>query len=976
MDKRARVVKEFCNIAIPIVFVFCTEVSGAQKNTAAVKSEELYQAAINAVRSKDTARSLTLLNSSIAINNNHVDAKVLLAKICFNTRRYEQAIRISVDVIQHFPKYRDVYYYVIGGYINTGDNVRALSYTDAALNQFGSDKEFMLKKLGLLDALGRFTDGDALANYLYKIYWLDEKVQAACSYHYFVKAGWILKSKNDVVSAKGSFDMALKINPENKDARIGEEKLLYNNKELMLDQLNAELEKDSTSYELLMHKLGVLQEMRRYAESLEVLSKILKYHPNDRKALLLNTSLTTEAAEFYQKTNYYALYQTILEKDPANQEALNKVIGIAIDRGDNKAALQYVDLALKRLPGNYDFLSKKLDLEVGARNYVEAAKVAPILYAKRPTAKLKAYTIETILSCGRFYLAQQQPDSAIYQFNLVLGYDSLNVEAYKGKISGWYMLNDREQVMNEINKVLSIYPDNKALIIKKSSLLAEFGSNEKASAISDSLLNVTPGDKRLESMYIDQRLAAAAEYMSNEDYKQAQVYLDGVLAKDPHNNLALNYKINLLDAEHKYAEAMAYVDTALAVYPGDKSLLVKKASVLFNFGLFPESVLVYADLHNRYPYSKKIADALEDAMISAGKTFEKKHMVDSAIFYYNEIAILNSKDTLADLYKVNILIELKKYFEALNAVNSALNRNASTESLLQRRVVILEGLKRFKEAVLFADTLSKLFPYKSYQDYASYLKEKTYKTQFALNFLHSGYDDPNTLPYTYTSFTIRHLFDRGSYAGTIRLAGRQQGNGIEGDAEFSFKHSASLVSNGDIAVGNGTILPKFRLAYSVFKTISKTVEVEFGGRYLSLDSLTSVTLVTSFAKRFGSVWFNLKAFGIQETDNLAHTINKNHLYTAYNLTGRYYTHNDLDYISLIAGVGTSPDDLSRLVLFPKLAGLLSKSVGFGYQKAIDYNSSIGITGAWTNTKTGNSTKTEAATFLNQYDLYLDWKIKF
>lgn len=94
------------------------------------------------------------------------------------------------------------------------------------------------------------------------------------------------------------------------------------------------------------------------------------------------------------------------------------------------------------------------------------------------------------------------------------------------------------------------------------------------------------------------------------------------------------------------------------------------------------------------------------------------------------------------------------------------------------------------------------------------------------------------------------------------------------------------------------------------------------------------------------------------------------IYSSFTLTTRYYLNKHQDYVSLVAGLGTNPDDRSRLVQFPQLAGLLTRSVGTGYQKTFKYRTTLGLFGTWINQKISNTI------FQNQYDIYVTLQRKF
>jgi len=227
-------------------------------------------------------------------------------------------------------------------------------------------------------------------------------------------------------------------------------------------------------------------------------------------------------------------------------------------------------------------------------------------------------------------------------------------------------------------------------------------------------------------------------------------------------------------------------------------------------------------------------------------------------------------------------------------------------------------------------------------------------------FLHSSYDYSDS-KYNIATLEYRHFFKRGSYAGRLNYAGREQGTGLQGEAELYYNHSKKLYSYALATYSNEVAFPKMRLAYSIFKTFKHDIEGELGIRYLNADSVTNISGVASIAKTWKDFWVNFRAYYITGDEKS---------YTSFNLTTRYYMNRQQDYLSFNAGLGTSPDDRSRLIQFPQLAGLLTRSVGAGYQKTFKYRTTVGVFGTWINQKITD------ASYQNQYDIYIMLQRKF
>ena len=111
------------------------------------------------------------------------------------------------------------------------------------------------------------------------------------------------------------------------------------------------------------------------------------------------------------------------------------------------------------------------------------------------------------------------------------------------------------------------------------------------------------------------------------------------------------------------------------------------------------------------------------------------------------------------------------------------------------------------------------------------------------------------------------------------------------------------------------------MGYSYFYNFKKGWEADLGFRYIKAGNDDFKTAVVGIGNYFGSYWINFRTF-IQKED-------KNY-YPAFTLTARYYLETRFDYISAIAGYGTSPDERPTLGQFQQRIALNSYRIGVGY----------------------------------------------
>ncbi|QHS63011.1 tetratricopeptide repeat protein [Chitinophaga agri] len=924
-------------------------------------ADELYNEAVKETKLNHYQKAIQLSKEALQKRPDFVDQQLLLGRLYMLTGNNDLARKHVRDVIVKAPRYKDAYLYATNIEMGAKRYEEAECYVDEGLYEFPQDKELMLKKLSILDASERFFQGGNYANSLLDKYAGDTTVQRAYTGHYLL-AGHYYQQRNNTLLAQENYQRAMLLDPNNEEARTALNSMTMKSGSYTraLELVNTELAASPDSYDLMMRKLGLLQDMHDYAGAIDQLQQILKRWPSDAKARSMETALRMEAGAWYSNTDPYLLYQGVLEKNPGNREALDKVIGLSMSRGAYREALAWINRGLKTSPNDQRLLALKLDVLESDRKFTEAALLAEKLRYNYATDDRKAHYISLKLASGRDYLSQQQYDLAMAEFDKVLQASPRDTTALDLMANSYINQKDYIHALETLDKALAIYPDNSRFLLKKSSVLAETGQYDEAADIAAQLLKQHPGDARYNANIIDLRLTAGRKLMQAEEYDMAAGEFRAVLAQAPDNLDALNYLINMETAVEQPDSALYYADQALKYHPGDKELLLKKAGVLTQLKRYDEANAIAYQLMQRYPYTIRYRTAYTDGLIAAGNTYQRNNAPDSALALYRQVLNINRKDSLALLYSINLLNGKQSYDSALVYANQGLRYYPNNESFLQKRALTLENKKQYAEAALAADSVVKLNGNPVNVDYADYLHSKTMKNQFGMYFLHSSYDYQDT-KYNIATLEYRHFFKRGSYAGRLNYAGREQGTGLQGEAELYYTHNRTLYSYALATYSNEVVFPKMRLGYSIFKTFKHDIEGELGVRYLNADSSNSISGVASIAKTWKDFWVNFRAYFISDSPEF---------YTSYNLTTRYYMNRQQDYIAFIAGLGTSPDDRSRLIQFPKLAGLLTRSVGAGYQKTFKYRTTAGIYGTWINQKISSTV------FQNQYDIYITLQRKF
>lgn len=918
-------------------------------------ADELYEQAVKETERKNYKQAITLSRQALEQRPDFTDMELLLARLYILTNDWTNARKYVDSVLKKDRSYLDAHYYKINIELSTKQYRAALAAVDAALKEFPNQKDLLIRKLGILDAAGQIIEGNLLADELIRRMPRDREVRSAYTGHY-IESARRYRAQDLPAAAITSLHKALEADPANAEARemLDATDLSARTRTAMIDRLTAELENNPTSYALLMQKLNILREDLKYAEALTVLQTIFRHHPQNAEARALETELRKEAAAFYSQTDPYMLYQSILERNPGDREALRKVIGLATSQGAYREAMTWINAGLRREPQAPDLLLLKLDLLEYDRDFTEAARIAGQLLARNTgnTDLQRRYT-DLKVSSARYFVSQQQYPQAMQELGDARRVSPRDTALLEVLVTIHTSQRQYDEALTVIAELQGI-SDNEEYILRQAGLLSEAGRYDESADVLQSLIRRHPGEQRYLAMYTENRLLAGSRLLQQDEFRLASQQLHAVLENDRDNREALHYLINLYSATNELDSALYLADRALGAYPDDREFLLKKSSILNDMKRYTEANQLVKSLMARYPYTLQYRDNYVENLSSAASQYRREGNDGMALEIYKEILRLDAKDSIAYIHIINTHLEKQLYDTAHIYINRALQWYPDWADIYLKRAQAYEGQKEYVAAVAAADTVQQLNPSASHQDYADFLRSRTMKNQFGLHFLRSSYDYSEDR-YDIATVEYMRFFKKGSIGGRLNYAGRRSGTGLQGEVELYYTHQPKWYSHAYVAFANEIVFPQWRLGYTAYRTFQNDGEVGLGLRYLKRDTLQSVSGMLAVSRGFNDFWFNLRGYAIWENEEI---------HSSFALTGRYYMNKRQDYLSMVVGLGTSPDDRSRLIQFSQLTGLLTRSVGAGYQRTFHYRTSLGLNATWITQKVGDQQ------FQNQYDLYI------
>jgi len=291
--------------------------------------------------------------------------------------------------------------------------------------------------------------------------------------------------------ARKRYESILANDPKNIPAMVGMsrvERLRNNSKESIawLEKAKAENPNELTPRLLLaLYNLRLGNHQTALAE----LRDTERSYPNDPRVLSLLGDAQLAAG---QKSQAVATYRRLVAAQPSSPVAYYQLAGAQASAGDGAGAEESLKKALELKPDYVDAATQLVLLQVRAKQYTEATKVAQRLQTQRPHASA-GLALE-----GDILLAQKRYAQAAERYQKALAVDSTSLVA-----------------------------------VKLHAAQMEAGKRQDADAALEQWLNDHPQE-------ISARLYLAAEYGKRGEAKAATRLYEAVLRMQPHNLLALN----------------------------------------------------------------------------------------------------------------------------------------------------------------------------------------------------------------------------------------------------------------------------------------------------------------------------------------------------------------------------------------------------------------------------------------------------
>ncbi len=413
-------------------------------------------------------------------------------------------------VLEKDPTNHDALGDVINVAYSRGLMTFALYWVNIALSHYPNDHDWMLKKMGILEALKMYNVAAPIAEGIYKNNptpanrhrFLDYKILSAKQY----------MNENEFDSAAIALNAVLFYDHANLIA-INYLINTYTQQKRYDDVLHV-IDEALTYYpgdeQLLFRKSAILEAYQRYTEAAFISRQLLTRYPSSKQYLIAFVEQSLLASkQTMQYDDYFGtidILHQVLDLQPENLDALLYMINIQAAYKQFDSATYYCDEALRYHPDNKDLLLKKSQVLNDGGHFSEACEISGALYGDYPYNLIYRNTyVYQLCTAGQHEMVMHQTDSALNYFSTALSIAPNDTLTLYYTINALLVNNQTDSALALIAKGRFLYPNNTYFLLKRAQIYEGQKRWNDAWLSMDTLLRITPYDLKMidyaESLY-------------------------------------------------------------------------------------------------------------------------------------------------------------------------------------------------------------------------------------------------------------------------------------------------------------------------------------------------------------------------------------------------------------------------------------------------------------------------------------------
>ena len=905
----------------------------------------------------------------LQISPNDLDLKTLLGKANLELGRYDTARYVLKQVYEKRRKNIDVLNYLVNIEQTTKRYSDAICFVNELLEITPYSRGWWMRKIGIYKEMGNYEEVERLLKRLYQIYPEDTEIARDYNYIMLGEGKSALDNKN-YDEANVIYNTVIDNDPSNKDAYLGvvRNELLKGNPEYALQYTNRALQELPNDLELIEKKIGLLEDLGRHEEAINFINTEVdkaKFPEIHRTTL---PYLMQQSASFNEYNDPYEINKKLTDIG-GNSQTLDYVINNAMGKGYYIDAQFYLSKALKRSPNSKKYLVKQMELYKATLDTENYEKSVLDLHEKFPADTDITFAYNKLMyDRAKNYVLNNNYDLALPIFEELTSFPDFTKES-ENQIYGILLKQKKfDEATNQIDKLISLEPNNPDYLLRKSTLYQEMELFDDALDITRSLEQQYPLNEKYPRIYVEQIEAYATYLMREQRYSNVLTVVEDGLTRENNNKRLLDLAINASSALPNYPKGIEYGLSALSFYPNNKDFKLKLSNLYTLNKEYDKSVAILESLKTIYVHDRKIKNALAEVLFYRARNQEEEGLVDEALQNYDSAIALNPNDRGSMMRMVNLHIVQKPNEESLEFINERLKKTPTDNFLRYKKGVVYELLQQYDSAYYYQKYRQIDNPYEQneWNIALETLKAEQLKNQLAATYTQAS-SDSLLFSTSLASLAYNHKYDdKNTFGGVVNYAARRLGVGLQGGVNYSRIFSRTLYADAGILLGS-KFFPKAILYANAYKGLKNGYGAQAGIRYSRLQNDTNfLSLNLGASKTWEDIWLNSKLSLMSDSD-----------FFYFNLMAqtRINVNTRKDYVSIIVSGGSAPFDNQLPEGEAALLNFSNVLIGAGYNYNISPRTALLINGTWINFQS-NAISDGAYVFINQYNLSVTIVTKF
>lgn len=912
----------------------------------------------------------------LQLSPDDLDLKTLLGKAYMQIGRYDTARYVLKQVLLKRKKDINILKYLLNIEQTTNRYSDAICFVNLLLEIAPYSRAWWMRKITIYKEMGNLEEAERALKRLNQLYPNDTEIKNQFNYIRLGDAKRATEAKK-FKDAHQIYAIIINENPSNKEAYLGiiRNELLRGNPVVALKYANRSLLQIPNDRQLVEKKIGILEDLGRYAEAIKyirtldklvfkgVFEKILPY-------------LLQESARFNEYNNSYEVNKKIVELN-GNAEAQDYVIKNALGKGYYVDAEYFLKKAIKKNPNSKKLLIQEMELYKPRGDKENFQKKVLVLHEKFPNDTDITYQYNKIMyERAKLYIANKQHHLALPIFTELTSFPNFTKEAEQQIFGILISLERYDEATDQIDKLIGLDSENPEHLLRKSTLYQKMELFDDALNIIKILEQKHPLNLKYPAIYVNQIEGYATFLMTEKRYSKVLPIIEDGLTRDNNNKRLLDMAINASSAIPNYQKGINYSKRALSFYPNNKKFKLKLSNLYAKNKEYDSALVILDSLKKIYIYDRKIKNAEAEILFYKARNQEEEGLVDEALINYGAAYSINPNDEGSLKRMINLQISEKTYEESLNFISKKIEKNPEENYLKFKKGLVFELLKQYDSAYYYQKfrELDNPFENAEWNRTLETLKAEELENEIAVTYLEAT-SDSIAFNTSLASINYRKIKENYSYGADINYAARTSGFGAQGGLYFAKIFTPTLYADAGFLVGS-KFFPKFKLYANTYKGLKNDFEAQFGLSYARLQNEQNyLTLKLGGAKSWEEITVNARVSVMSASntfeDNTDLNTSENYFYTNFMLQARINLNTRKDYFSVIASGGSAPYDQQLEFQENTFLKFSNVMVGAGYKYHMSPRTAILVNGTWINFLSNQTTIDsiiQDVIYTNQYNL--------